>query len=548
MDTTQPASFPWWTAAVIYHIYPRSFQDSNGDGVGDLEGIRNRLDYLTWLGIDAIWLSPIFPSPMEDFGYDITDYCDIDPLFGTLHDFDALLALAHEHGLRILLDFVPNHTSHLHPWFQAAHSSRSNPKRDWYLWRDPAPDGGPPNNWRSVTGGSAWIFDEATGQYYLHSFLPSQPDLNWRHPGVQAAMLDAIRFWLSRGVDGLRLDMIDFLLKDAAFRDEPVTNHMQTYTFPEARYHLNRPETLDLIRELRRVMDEYPQRVSIGEVVPHLPVAQVLPYYGNGDLLHLPFNFALLHTPWTASDVGAVIRQYDAALPAHAWPNYTLGNHDTPRLASRLGSEQVRLAAMLLLTLRGTPFLYYGDELGLPNIPVPPESIQDPWERVQPGAGRDAERAPMPWSAEPQAGFSESEPWLPLPSDFTHISVARQQREHTSTLHLYQQLIALRHASPALQQGSFAALTEIPRHVFAYRRSSSHQTMLIALNFASVSYRLELPDKVSAWAIRLSTHLNREELAGSFVVLHPYEGVLLERSDMPTAHLNTDTTQEFITV
>lgn len=483
-----------------------------------------------------------------DFGYDITDYCAIDPLFGTLADFDALLSEAHARGLRVILDFVPNHTSHHHPWFLASRTSCSHAKRDWYLWRDPAPDGGPPNNWRSVTGGSAWTFDKATRQYYLHSFLPSQPDVNWRHPGVRTAMFDAMRFWLSRGVDGLRLDMIDFLLKDVAFRDEPSSHPLQAYTFPEARCHLNRPETLDLIRELRHVMDEYPQRVSIGEIVPHLPLTQVFSYYGNGDLLHLPFNFALLHTPRTASDVGTVVCAYDAALPAHAWPNYTLGNHDTPRLASRLGPEQVRLAAMLLLTLRGTPFLYYGDELGLPNVFLPSEYIQDPWERMHPGAGRDAERAPMPWTPEPQAGFSEGRPWLPLPSDFAHVSVARQQSEPTSLLHLYQQLIALRRTSTALQKGSFFALTGLPRCIFAYQRSSPRQTMLIVLNFDNVSHTLESPDKESTWAIWLSTHLDREESPGRSVVLHPYEGVLLERSDTPAAHLNTGTTRYFLTV
>lgn len=544
MNTVQPPSFPWWTSAVIYHIYPRSFQDSNGDGVGDLNGIRNRLDYLTWLGIDALWLSPIFPSPMEDFGYDITDYSAIDPLFGTLADFDAFLTEAHARELRVILDFVPNHTSRQHPWFLASRSSHSNSKRDWYLWRDPAPDGGPPNNWHSGTGSSAWTFDEATGQYYLHSFLSSQPDLNWRHPDVRVAMFNTIRFWLSRGVDGLRIDMIEFLLKDAAFRDEPIIAPLQSYAFPEARYHLNRPETLDLIRELRAEMDEYPQRVSIGEVVPHLPVAKVLTYYGNGDLLHLPFNFALLSTPWTARDVGAVICEYDAALPTHAWPNYTLGNHDTPRLATRLGPEQVRLAAMLLLTVRGTPFLYYGDELGLPNISVAPERIQDPWEQIQPGAGRDPERAPMPWNTEPYyAGFSSVEPWLPQPSDVGRFSVATQQADSTSILHLYRQLIALHHTNAALRHGDLHVLTDIPEHVLAYRRSFSDQTMLVALNFDDAPLTLPLPDDASTWKIRLSTHQDREEVTGRFIVLYPFEGILLEQADPLTTHLDAGATQ-----
>jgi len=529
--TTSNAAHPWWTSAVVYQIYPRSFQDSDGDSVGDLNGIRRRLDYLSWLGVDTVWLSPIYPSPMEDFGYDIANYRDVDPLFGTLGDFDALLTEAHARGLRIILDFVPNHTSHRHPWFRASRSSRDNPKRAWYLWHDPAPGGGPPNNWRSVTGGPAWTLDEESGQYYLHSFLPVQPDLNWRHPGVGDAMIGAMRHWLARSVDGLRVDMVDFLLKDAAFRDEPVTDLARGYTFADARHHLNRPETLDLLRTLRRVLDEYPERVFVGEVVRHLPIAKVLPYYGSGDLLHLPFNFALLDTPWAARDVTRVTRDYDAglALFPHAWPNYTLGNHDQARLASRLGAEQVRLAGLLLLTLRGTPFLYYGDELGLPNVPIPPDRMQDPWERIQPGTGRDPARAPMVWDTTPRAGFSDSEPWLPLPPGIERLSVAAQRADPTSTLQFYRRLLATRRASPALRWGEYQPLTSAPDEVLAYRRSLADEHMLIALNFGGDARTLPLPGH-RPWRVRLSTAPNREGGAagGDAVVLRPHEGLILQ--------------------
>ena len=358
---------PWWKSAVIYQIYPRSFQDTDNDGVGDLRGIMQRLPYLVELGVDAIWISPIFPSPMADFGYDVSSYIDIDPLFGTLADFDALVAAAHACGIKVLLDFVPNHTSDQHPWFVESRSARSNPRRDWYIWRDPGPAGGVPNNWLSQFGGTAWELDPATGQYYYHAFLREQPDLNWRNPQVRQAMYGAMRFWLRRGVDGFRVDVLWHLIKDDRFRDNPVNPNfapgMRPHEVLLPLYTTDRPEMEEVVAEMRSVVDEFDDRLLIGEI--YLPIERLVKYYGR-DLkgAHLPFNFSLLSAPWHAATIAKLIAEYEAALPPGGWPNWVLGNHDRPRFAGRVGRDQARIAAMLLLTLRGTPTIYYGDEIG----------------------------------------------------------------------------------------------------------------------------------------------------------------------------------------
>ncbi len=376
---------PWWQTGVVYQIYPRSFVDGSGDGVGDLSGVTSRLDHLSeTLGLDALWLSPFYPSPMADFGYDVADYTDVDPLFGSLDDFDALVAAAHGRGLRVLVDWVPNHTSDRHPWFVEARSSRSSPKRGWYVFRDPAPSGGPPNNWLSVFGGSAWQWDGATSQYYLHSFLAEQPDLDWRCPELRAAMLDVLRFWLDRGVDGFRIDVAHYLMKDPALRDNPPrpgggTTFHRSYGEYDSQLHVHDKAHEDVhgvFREIRRLVDGHPgpgERVTIGEI--HEPdLARWASYYGEAlDELHMPFDFGLLGAPWTAAAVRGHVDRVEAALPPGAWPSHVLGNHDEPRLASRLGEAGSRLAAMLLLTLRGTPTLYAGDEIGTPEVAVPAE-------------------------------------------------------------------------------------------------------------------------------------------------------------------------------
>ncbi|WP_433247333.1 alpha-amylase family glycosyl hydrolase [Streptosporangium sp. CA-135522] len=497
-------STTWWKHGAIYHIYPRSFADSDGDGVGDLPGITAHLDYLSWLGVEAIWLSPFYRSPQRDFGYDITDHTDVDPLFGTLADFDHLLAEAHRRGLRVILDFVPNHTSIDHPWFAASRTSADDPKRDWYIWRDSA-GGGPPNNWRAVTGGPAWTLDSRTGQYYLHSFLPEQPDLNWRHPEVRQAMHQVMRFWLDRGVDGFRIDMVDYLLKDEHFRDEPLDGH-GIYEPALARHQLNQPGTLALLRELRDITDGYPGRVLIGEVEYRLPLPRLAGYYGQDDMLHLPINFWLLFTPWQAHDLQTFITAYDRALPGDAWPNWVLGSHDISRMATRLGRDQVHVALMLLFTLRGTPVLYYGDELGMTDVPIPPHQARDPWE------GRDPARTPMPWTSAPNAGFSppEARPWLPLGNP--SVNVAAQKADPGSVLNLTRALLGLRRGHAALRDGSYQP-APAPDGVLAYRRSHPDEEMLITLNLTGSALDIPIPGEPL-----LSTH------SGTTRLLLPHEG------------------------
>ena len=482
----------WWQRGILYQIYPRSFQDADGDGIGDLRGIIKRLPYVAELGVDAIWLSPIFVSPMADFGYDIADYCVIDPLFGTLADFDALVAAAHERGLKVILDLVPNHTSVEHPWFLESRSSRSNAKRDWYIWRDAAPGGGPPNNWLSEFGGPAWQFDEMTGQYYYHAFLKAQPDLNWRNAQVRAAMHEVMRFWLKRCVDGFRVDAIWHLIKEAAFRDNPPNPDFRDGDPPYRRllplYSTDRPEVHDVIREMRAVIDEFPERVLIGEI--YLPVEKLAAYYGL-DLCgaHLPFNFGLIDKPFAPRAIAALIDRYEAALPKGAWPNWVMGNHDRPRLATRVGPENARLAAMLLLTLRGTPTLYYGDEIGMRQGAIAPERARDP--AALHVAGRDGARTPMQWDATTFAGFSDAAPWLPL-GNFAHINVASQRADPASLSNLYRRLIAVRRKSRALSEGSYR-LQSVSDTTFFYIRQGPGESVLVALNFASEPATVALP-------------------------------------------------------
>ena len=515
---------PWWHAAVLYQIYPRSFQDSDGDGVGDLRGIAARLDYLVTLGVDAIWISPIFPSPMADFGYDVADYCGIDPRFGSLADFDALLADAHARGLKLLLDLVPNHSSDQHPWFVESRSSHTNPKRNWYIWRDPAPDGGPPNNWISDFGGPAWKYDATTGQYYSHAFLAEQPDLNWRNPEVRAAMYNVLRFWFDRGVDGFRIDVLWHMVKHADFLDNPPNPDWVPGMADMARVlQLNstdQPAVHEIAADMRAIADSYGDRVLIGEI--YLPVAKLMQYYGNARPgVHLPFNFQLIEAPWEARSLSRLIAGYEAALPPGGWPNWVLGNHDRPRVAARRGEEQAQVAAMLLLTLRGTPTLYYGDEIGLADVEIPAERVQDPRELLEPGLGfgRDPVRTPMPWDASAHAGFSIVEPWLPLNADWPTRNVAAEGE----MLHLYRALLALRRAHPALAIGDFALL-ETQGDVLAYERRHGDARIIVALNLGASEQRVTLP----AGTLLLSTHCSSRAKASD--ILLPNEGFVLKIS------------------
>ncbi|HEV7371984.1 alpha-amylase family glycosyl hydrolase [Arenibaculum sp.] len=520
----------WWQHGIVYQIYPRSFQDTDGDGIGDLAGIVSRLDYLSWLGVDAIWLSPVFPSPMKDFGYDISDFCAIHPIFGTLDEFDRLVTEAHRRGMRLILDYVPNHTSDQHPWFQASRSSRDDPKRDWYIWRDPGPDGGPPNNWLSTFGGSGWEFDEATGQYYYHAFLKEQPDLNWRDPEVVRAMHDALRFWLDRGVDGFRVDVLWHLIKDDRFRDNPINPEWRPGHDPYQRlvpvYTTDRPEVLDVVAGLRSVVDEYDDRLLIGEI--YLPLERLVAYYGT-DLegVHLPFNFQLVEAPWHARSLARMIEDYEEALPPGGWPNWVLGNHDKPRIASRVGTAQARVAAMMLLTLRGTPTMYYGDEIGMHDVPIPPDRIQDPFEKNVPGLGlgRDPQRTPMQWEPGRAAGFSTAEPWLPVPGDADTVNVATQEQAPDSMLALYRNLVALRRGEPALNRGSFVRI-EAEGDVLVYLREHEGRCFAVLLNLGDEPHEAH---GVPAGAVVLSTGLDRsgEPVEGT-VSLHAGEGLIVE--------------------
>jgi alpha-glucosidase len=487
MDGISDSQRPWWEHGVVYQVYPRSFQDSDGDGVGDLAGIERRLDYLAALGVDAVWLSPIFPSPMADFGYDVADYCDVDPLFGTLEDFDRLLEAAHERGLRLLLDFVPNHTSDRHPWFVASRASRDNPKRDWYIWRDPEPDGGPPNNWISDFGGPAWTFDPATGQYYLHAFLPQQPDLNWRNPELRQAMLDVKRFWFDRGVDGFRIDVLWHIVKAEGLPDNPHNPDWRPGINERDRmlqlHSTDQPEAHALSAEMRRLADEYGERVLIGEIfLPHDRLAR---WYGTPEApqVHLPFNFSLIENSWDAETIGRLVADYETSVPEWGWPNWVLGSHDAPRVAARLGEAQARVAMVLLLTLRGTPTIYQGDELAIGEVPIAPDRVQDPREIRQPGIGlgRDPSRTPMPWDGSPNAGFSAAQPWLPLNPDWPDRNVAAQEADPGSMLALTRALLRLRRAEPALAVGDYLAIA-CEGTMLAYERRCGASRLLVALN------------------------------------------------------------------
>ncbi|MCU1376042.1 MAG: putative glycosyl hydrolase, family 13, partial [Actinomycetia bacterium] len=468
---------PWWKSAVVYQIYPRSFRDTDGDGVGDLEGIRRGLDHLEWLGVDAIWLSPIFRSPMADFGYDVSDYCDIDPLFGSLADFDRLVADAHQRGIKVLLDWVPNHSSDRHPWF-AEHP-------DWYVWRDGPEPGTPPTAWDAAFGGKAWTWDEARGQWYLHLFLPEQPDLDWTNPEVEAAMHEVLRFWLDRGVDGFRADVVHLIGKDVRQGSLVATDR----TWPEST-----ELTHALLRRVRAVLDSYDgDRVMVGEVYI-LDTGEVAKFYGDGDELHLPFNFPPLFAPWSAEAWRAEVDTAERVLVPRGWPTWVLSNHDNPRHRTRYGSEaRARAAAVLLLGLRGTAFLYAGEELGLEDAVVPEDRVVDP-------GGRDGCRAPVPWTADPGHGWP-SEPWLPWPPHAGALSVDRQRHEPASVLHLYRQLLAARKASPALSLGDLA-LVHADEAVLAWSRTRGEDRRLVAVNFTAQPAPLALD---GGWALEVAS-------------------------------------------
>lgn len=507
----------WWGDAVVYQIYPRSFCDTDGDGIGDLPGVRRHLDHLVWLGVDALWLSPFYRSPMADFGYDVADYCDVDPLFGTIDDIDGLIADAHGAGLRVVVDWVPNHTSDRHPWFVDALAG--GPHRDWYIWRDgrrdadgghgpPGSRGRLPNNWeQSFTGVGAterppaWTWHAPSGQWYLHLFLPEQPDLDWSNPAVRAAMAATLRFWMDRGVDGFRVDVVQGLGKDPALPDIATADQPPSGTNDQ-------PATHEVIAELHRVVDAAPAppRMMVGEV--YLPTtAQVATYYGTAERpeLHLAFNFPPLLAPWTAAAWRESIDEVVSLLdPVGGWPTWVLSNHDQPRHRTRYGSEEAtRAAAVLLLGLRGTPFLYAGEELGLGD------AIVAEAQRVDPG-GRDGCRAPLPWDSTPGHGWAGPSPWLPWPPDVDRgATVAEQREDPGSVLHLYRRLLRARRESPALRSGSFA-WSDTPADVLGWVRAAGDDRRVVLVSFGGPTATVDLP--AGSWTVEVSSHGSGEEV------------------------------------
>lgn len=535
MDSKSAGNGPWWREAVIYQIYPLSFGDSNGDGFGDLEGIIQHLDYLSGvLGVDAVWLSPFFESPMRDWGYDVSNHTAVDPLFGTLDNAKDLIEEIHVRGMRVIVDYVLNHTSDQHDWFKTSRSSRDNPKRDWYVWRD-GRDGGPPNNWVSVFSGSSWSLDEATDQWYRHSFLPCQPDLNWRNPEVVEAMMDVARFWLDLGVDGFRLDAAHQMMKDVKERDNPPAppdyprpwKDMGEYDEHIHLYDFGQPAVHEAHRTFRDVTDSYDRdALTVGEMhIFDLP--EWASYYGDDlDQLNMPFNFHLMASGWNVPEVRATIESVLWNVPVGAWTNWTLGNHDEQRLASRLPEGHERIAALLILTLRGTPFLYYGDELGMVEARLDPQGAKDPWgERVS-ELSRDGSRTPMQWTSEPNAGFTDPDvdPWLPVHPNSGAVNVEAQLKDNNSILNMYRRLLELRRGSRALRIGSFIAHPSSTAEILVYRRESDDETMTVALNFSDRSQQI----RIGAGSVVFSTgNPDRFGTSGAVLQLDPKEGVVV---------------------
>jgi len=530
----------WYRKGTLYHLYPLSFSDSNGDGYGDIRGIIEHLDYLNdgaadSLGVNAVWLSPIYVSPMADWGYDVADHKAIDPRFGTMADFDELLAKVHARGMKLLMDFVPNHTSIIHSWFTESRSSRDNPKRDWYIWADGNRDD-PPNNWLSYFGGSAWTQDKATGQYYLHTFLDEQPDLNWRNAEVREAMLDVLRFWLNKGVDGFRTDAVLGLLKDAKLRDDlPNPNYRPGVSDPAdqfLRIHSSgQNELAEVIGTFCDVLAEKESRYLLSEAYINIPGLHKMYAACVRHPIHAPFNFNLMSLPWSARAYREFIDEYEKSLGPDDWPNYVLGNHDRHRLATRLGPERARLMAMLELTLRGLPVVYYADELGLPDTPIAPKDVRDKWElRVTGrGLGRDPARTPMPWNSENGNGFTEATPWLPIGPAAAQLNVRTENRDPQSLLNMYRHLIHLKANSPALTEGDYHSVNIGSGYVYAYVRETEMQRFLVMLNFDSRHAHVMLRGSVGRWVA--GTHMvegDGEMAVAGALSLEPYEGRVYE--------------------
>jgi len=529
---------PWQRRVAVYQIYPRSFKDTDGDGVGDLRGVIEKLDYLKDLGIGAIWLSPVYTSPMVDFGHDVEDYMAIDPRFGTMEDFETMVHEAHERDIHVLMDFVPNHSSDQHVWFSESRATKDNPKRDWYIWADPKPDGSPPNNWISVFGGPSWTLDPATNQYYLHTFLKEQPDLNWRNPNVREAMQGVLDFWIHKGVDGFRTDAVYHLFKDEAFRDEPINpNYVPGRDDPyNELLHIHtqgRDEVFEVVKMFAELMAEHDDHLYM-MLEAYLGVPGIVRFYEacRGHGLVVPFNFNLLSMPWNARAYQRFIDGFESALDPADWPNWVLGNHDRSRVATRLGEDRARLAALLLLTLRGMPIIYYGDEIGMTDVTIPLRLVQDPFEKNEPGfgLGRDPERTPMQWDSSPNAGFSKGAPWLPVAKHYEKQNVEQERKDPASMLSLYTRLLHLRADAPALLEGTYRAVDTGTPHVLGYLRETAGQRVLVLANFSPRMHRVRI-DAITEGRLlcttvgdgEVGTQVNLQQLH-----LRKNEGLILE--------------------
>ena len=507
----------WWQEGIIYQIYPRSFQDSDGDGIGDIQGVISRLNYLEWLGVKGIWLSPIYPSPNADFGYDVTDHKAIDKTFGTLEDFDQLVSELHKRDMKLIMDLMPNHTSIEHPWFKASSSSVDDPKHKWYMWKEASEDGSEPNNWLSAFNGPMWEWNDTVKKYYCHSFKLEQPDLDWRNPEVHEATLDIMRFWFDRGVDGFRIDMLHHLVKDELYRDNPpnpeYNSAMGTYNAHIPVFSSDQPYLHTVIAMFRKVADEYKDRVLIGEC--YVPMHKLIMYYGpNNDGVHLPFNFLLIGNDWNPVKLAGSIARYDRMLPDFAWPTYVMGNHDQPRIAGRVGVEQTRTAAVLLLTLRGTPFMNCGDEIGVKGVPIPVNEMLDPQGIELPhlNLGRDPMRTPMIWCGEENAGFTKGKPWLRIDKCFTTHNVEVQMRDKNSLLSFYKRVMDFRKNEKAITHGHYYHVYADSQILAYIRKTESSDAYLIILNLSHRPCYFRPENKSYSGTVVISSDLEFEGL------------------------------------
>lgn len=538
--SSENKDLPWFKKGPLYQIYPRSFKDSNADGVGDLRGIINKLDYLAGapdsLGVSAIWISPFYKSPMKDFGYDVSDYYSIDPLFGDMQDFEDLVNECNTRNLAVIMDFIPSHTSDKNAWFVASSRDRNNEKSDWYIWADPAEDGGPPNNWLSVFGGSAWEYVESRDQYYMHTFLSEQPDLNWRNPEVVSEMKNVLRFWISKGVSGFRTDAFPHVFKDPELHDEPSNpNYDESMWSWHKLIHtktMDLPELAKLYDWFEQVFAEFPERKLFLLTEDFFADAKQLKwhYAHSNNEYFAPLNLQLPGMDWDAKKYQDFFDNYYGLLEDDEWPNITMGNHDNKRMVDRIGVENIRAAALMLMTLRGLPVIYYGEELGLSNVVIPPEKAQDPFELRDPnkGNGRDPQRTPMQWNSDKWAGFSETEPWLPLGRNYAEQNVDKLSQDSKSILNFYKELISLRSSSTALQTGAYAPFATGKDSLFSYWRKDDNSSNLIILNFDNNEVHISLPTGANKKVISTDNTLYVSTEYDDALIIHPNSGIILE--------------------